>query len=272
MNEFNNIYWKATSDMPHKVWYVGDKEYQIDLTTMFNEEAVLVDRLAENPICATMIRKNPIKHWDKIALPFKRIFSTNILICGTASEGKSVLTADLGKYFNAPYSTEYARDYMKESCIADWELESTDFMAFLDGQYNLNKKMINSSANNGLFFADSDSMVTRMYAEYYSQDKLCALTPQDFEKVSVIADEITSKCKWDKIYLLCPKGEFVDDHERFMAHSGMKEREELFTILCNNLKNSNNWDKVTILIGGYYNNFKAIINDVKEIIKNGKMD
>ena len=254
---------------PNKVWYVGDEVYYNDLINM-GEEAVLINRTATNPISATMIRENPIAHWDKITYPFRRVFSTNILICGTASEGKSVMTADLGKYFNAPYSWEWARDYMKESCVIDWELDGADYIAFLEGQYNLNKKLINSPANQGIFFADSDSMVTRMYAEYYSQDDTCKLTSEEFERVAVTADELTRKSRWDKIYLLCPHGEFVDDHERYMAHSGMKERWELYEILCKNLRDSGNWDKVTVLNGGYWNNFKRIVEDVKEIIANGK--
>ena len=278
MDAFNKIYRKAVYmdksplSAPSPVWYVGDENYYNDLTTMWHEKAILVDRKATNPICATMIRKNPIKHWDKITFPFKRVFSTNILICGTASEGKTIMTADLGKYFNAPYSHEYARDYMKESCVSEWELDGADYMAFLEGQYNLNKKLINSSANHGIFFADSDSMVTRMYAEYYSKDNDCAITQEEFEKVAVLADELTRKCKWDKIYLLCPHGIFVDDHERYMAHSGMEERQALFKILCDNIKASGNWDKVTILDGGYWNNFSKIVEDVREIIENGKMD
>lgn len=271
MEEFNSIWKKAIDPTyrecePERVWYVGDENYYHDLVNRFGETAILVDRVAENPICATMIRNNPIKNWDKITFPFRRVFSTNILICGTASEGKTTLTSDLGKYFNAPYSWEWARDYMRDSCVADWELDGADYMAFLEGQYNLNKKLINSPANHGVFFADTDSMVTRMYAEYYAKDDTCALTQEEFEKIAIVADELTRKSKWDKIYLLCPHGVFVDDHERYMAHSGMKERKELFEILCNNIKRSGNWDKVTILDGGYYDNFKKIVNDVKEIM------
>lgn len=273
MTEFDKIWCKAVARgiaEPHKVWYVGDEVYAKDLADRFNEEAILVNRTDENPICATMIRDNPIAHWDKITFPFRRVFSTNILICGTASEGKSVMTADLGKYFNAPYSYEWARDYMKESCVSDWELDGADFMAFLEGQYNLNKRLINSPANHGIFFADSDAMVTKMYAEYYAADESCALTKEEYEKVAVMADELTRKSKWDIIYLLCPHGTFVDDHERFMAHSGEKERWELFELLCNNIKASGNWDKVVVLDGGYWNNFKKIVDDVRRIIENGQ--
>ena len=250
---------------PERVWYVGDHEYFLDLTER-NEKAILVDRVADNPICATMIRQNPVKNWDKITFPFRRLFSHNILICGTASEGKSTLTTDLGKYFNMPYSHEWARDYMRDSCVSDWELDGADYMAFLEGQYNLNKSLINSPSNHGVFFADSDSMVTRMYAEYYAKDPSCALTQEEFEKIAVMADELTRKSRWDKIFLVAPHGVFVDDHERYMAHSGMKERMELYEILVKNLKESGNWDKVVVLNGDYYENFMTIVNYVREVM------
>lgn len=279
--EFNNIWEKAVEpdvhtevfphyiDWPHRRWYVGDKNYYDDLIER-HETPILVDRVSDNPICATMIRENPIKHWDKITFPFRRIFSHNILICGTASEGKTTLTQDLGKYFNAPYSYEWARNYMRESCVSDWELDGADYMAFLEGQYNLNKQLINSHANHGVFFADSDAMVTKMYAEYYAKDDRCALTFEEYRKVAMMADELTRKSRWDKIFLIGPQGKFVDDHERFMAHSGMKEREELFELLCRNIKESGNWDKVTILDGNYYENFVTVVKYVKELIARGE--
>ena len=278
LDEFWKIWQKAVVDNyygmtgettlgfgPKRHWYAGDPNYVSDLIER-GEEATLLDRVTDNPICATMIRQNPIKNWDKITFPFRRLFSHNVLICGTASEGKSTLTIDLGKYFNAPYSYEYAREYMKDSCVVDWELDGADYMAFLEGQYNLNRKLINSPGNHGIFFADSDSMVTRMYAEYYAKDPTCALTEEEFEKVAVMADEITRKCRWDKIFLVAPHGVFVDDHERYMAHSGMKERQELFEILCKNIKESGNWDKVVILNGTYYENFMTVVNYVREVM------
>ena len=195
LEEFERIWTKAvkplvedkddfycSKDYPKRVWYVGDANYADDLAKQ-GEKATLLDRVVDNPICATMIRQNPIKNWDKITFPFRRLFSHNILICGTASEGKSTLTTDLGKYFNAPYSYEYAREYMKDSCVIDWELDGADYMAFLEGQYNLNRKLINSPGNHGIFFADSDSMVTRMYAEYYAKDPTCALTEEEFKDI-----------------------------------------------------------------------------------------
>ena len=264
MQAAKDIIRNGTEENPLPVFYVSEPEYYEHLLDD-GYAAVLLDR-AENPISATMIRENPIKYWDKITFPFRRVFSTNILICGTASEGKTTLTKDLGKYFNAPYSHEYARDYMDQSYISEWELDGADYLAFLDGQYQMNKRLINSPSNQGIFFADSDSMTTRMYAEYYHKDPELDLTEEEFKDIAVAADAITKKCRWDKIYLLCPHGTFVDDHTRYMEFSGMNERMELFNILCNNIKASGNWDKVTILDGGYYNNFKKIVDDIKELL------
>lgn len=271
VKEERHVFWgdeNPSSVYPIRKWYVGDENYYNDLVKR-GEDAVLVDRVADNPICATMIRQNPIKNWDKITTPFRRVFSHNILITGTASEGKSTLVTDLGKYFNAPHSHEWARDYMRDSCVSDWELDGADYIAFLEGQYNLNKQLINSPANHGVFFADTDSMVTRMYAEYYAQDETCALTQEEFEKVAVMADELARKSRWDKIFLVAPHGVFVDDHERYMAHSGMKERQELFDILVANIKRTGDWDKVTILTGNYYENFMAVVNYVRDRIEKG---
>lgn len=263
--ELNTSVFPADLRYPDRVWYVGDEEYYNELTNR-GEACILVDRVATNPICATAIRNNPIKNWDKITFPFRRIFSHNILICGTASEGKTTLTQDLGKYFNAPYSYEYAREYMKESCVSDSELDGADFIAFLEGQYNLNKKLINSPANHGLFFADTDSMVTKMYAEYYSKDDNCILTPSEYERVASTADELTKKCHWDKIFLIGPKNIFHDDHERYMAHADLVIRNDLYEILCKNIKEAGYWDKVEILDGDFYENFTKVVDYVNGVI------
>lgn len=269
LNEFSKIWNKAIKNPEHtlRTWYVGDKNYYEDLLS-FNEKAILVDR-SQNPICATMIRNNPIKHWDQITSPFRRVFSHNILITGTASEGKSTLVQDLGKYFNAPCSYEWARGYMEESCVADWELDGADFCAFLEGQYNLNKKLINSPGNHGIFFADTDSLVTKMYAEKYSEESNCALTKEEYENsVAPLADSLAKKSRWDKIFCLYPGNVFVDDHTRFMQHSDLSEREELLNKLVNFLKQHNLLSKTVFLPGGcYWENFETVVNYVNEVMK-----
>ena len=55
-----------------------------------------------------------------------------------------------------------------------------------------------------------------------------------------------------------------------MAHSQMKERQELFEILKKSLIDVGDWDKVTLLSGSYYENFMTIVNYVREVQNNGK--
>ena len=134
----------------------------------------------------------------------------------------------------------------------------------------MNKSLINSPSNQGIFFSDTDAIVTKMYAEYYSKDDSIAITPEQYEKVAMFADDFVKKSRWDKVFLLAPKGVFVDNGIRYMKHSGMESRNELFEILCRELKTAGLWDKVTILQEGYYGNFKTVCDYVKEIIRNGK--
>lgn len=271
MKEFEDIYENAVDGVTKRHWYVGEDNYYYDLIER-NENVTCINRHVYNPISATMIRENPIKHWDKIAAPFRRVFSHNILITGTASEGKSTLVTDLGKYFNAPHSYEWAKDnYMKNSCISDWELDGADFIAFLEGQYDLNKELINSPGNHGIFFADTDAMVTRMYAEYYSMDPKFALTPEEFEKIAVVADELGHKSRWDKIFYLAPHEKFVDDHIRYMDHGDLNTRILMSNILLDNICRLGDYKKITILDSGdYYENFKTVVDYVKGVIEHGK--
>lgn len=269
-------------------FYVGEPEY----AEVLKEEGynvVLLDRTV-NPISATKIRENPFKYWNQIALPFRRAFSHNILITGTASEGKSTLVQDLGKYFSAPASYEWARNYMAESAVNDHELDSSDYIAFLQGQYNLNKTLINSPANRGIFFADTDAMTTLMYAEHYAEDPTCALTRREVDPIRAAAKEITRKSKWDKIFVIVPHGKFVDDHTRYMNHSSMEERKVLIQRLLNILYEAGYhthepkrvcaksktgsklicWEyyeegKVVLLDGTYWENFVAIKKYVEEL-------
>lgn len=271
------------AENPSYIFYVGEAEYAKKLRDK-GYKVVLLDRTI-NPISATMVRENPLKYWNKMALPFRRAFSHNILITGTASEGKSTLVKDLGKYFSAPASYEWARNYMAESGVNDNELDSSDYFAFLYGQYALNKELINSPANRGVFFADTDAMTTLMYAEHYANDSTCALTLEEASKIRTAAIELTRKSRWDKIFVVVPHGTFVDDHTRYMLHSDLKERSILFERLNQILKacgyslpgrertysfsgglgnkyvfsfSSYVEDKVVYLNGTYYENFLTI--------------
>lgn len=254
-------------------WYVGEQSYvdslkkriydrQKDNTFGIIDNVVYMER-SKNPISATLIRENPIKYWNKIAWPFRQYFSTNILITGTASEGKSTLTRDIATYFGLPYSEEYGRTYMEYYGKDDTDLTVTDFQQFLIEQRRDTQKKIESSGNSGIVISDTDNLVTLMYAKAYVEDPNIDLTKEDYNTLETLAWNIKRGIQWDKIFLLPPKNTFVDDGTRYMKQSTMSERMKNYNILVQLLKEYGWWDKVQVINGDFLKNF----NTVKEYIE-----
>ena len=250
------------------IWYVGEESYVKSLekrkyipgemnTFPCIDKVVYVDR-GINPISATMIRENPIKYWNKIAWPFRQFFSTNILITGTASEGKSTLTRDIATYFGLPYSEEYGRTYMEYYGKSDTDLTVTDFQEFLIEQRRDTQKKIASSGNCGIVISDTDNLVTLMYAKAYVEDNNIDLTEEDYNTLEQLAWNIKRGIQWDKIFLLPPKNTFVDDGCRYMEQSSIEERTKNYNRLVELLKDFGWWDKVEIIDGNFFENFKTV--------------
>ena len=249
-------------------WYVGEESYVASLETRkYNkfthagwniiDNIVYVERTI-NPISATMIRENPIKYWNKIAWPFRQFFSTNILITGTASEGKSTLTRDIATYFGLPYSEEYGRTYMEYYAKADTDLTINDFQEFLIEQRRDTQKKIASPGNCGIVISDTDNLVTLMYAKAYVEDNNIDLTEDDYNTLEQLAWNIKRGIQWDKIFLLPPKNTFVNDGCRYMEQSSMEERTKNYNRLVELLKEFGWWDKVEIIDGNFFENFKTV--------------
>lgn len=270
LNEIMKV--AVESDSINEVWYVGEKLYCDDLKKL-GKNVALLDR-AENPISATMIRSNPLKYWNKIAHPFKRVFTHKVLVIGTASEGKSTLVQDLAKYFGTSYAHEWPRDYIAEHCLADWEFDANTFLSFLVGQRQHTLDQIDSPMNNGVFFCDTDALITAMYAQKYAQDEDCALDPEECSNaIMPAALQIASTTKWDKVFFLRPGNEFVDDHTRFMKHAEMDEREDLESWLKEAVEHVMPDVDIEYLQGGQYmENFEKVKKYALEVYNRANMD
>lgn len=270
LNEIMKV--AVESDSINEVWYVGEKLYCDDLKKL-GKNVVLLDR-AENPISATMIRNNPLKYWNKIAHPFKRAFTHKVLVIGTASEGKSTLVQDLAKYFGTSYAHEWPRDYIAEHCLADWEFDANTFLSFLVGQRQHTLDQIDSPMNNGVFFCDTDALITAMYAQKYAQDEDCALDPEECSNaIMPAALQIASTTKWDKVFFLRPGNEFVDDHTRFMKHAEMDERKDLESWLKEAVEHVMPDVDIEYLQGGQYmENFEKVKKYALEVYNRANMD
>lgn len=227
------------------LYYVGDDEYAEGLHER-GREVVKIEREL-NPVSATMIRHDPIKYWNKMVPTFRRVFTKNILISGTASEGKTALVQDLGRYFNVPTSYEYAREYMKEKHLLEEEFTIIDYYAFLHGQYEVNRSMIESPGNRGVCIADTDAIVTKMYASFYLDDPNLSIGEEEYKKFADTADYFAKAIKWDKIFLFAPTLGFEDDGVRYMEHGTMENRVKMFNKLVRFYRFAGLSDRIEIL-------------------------
>lgn len=264
---YNKIYrdWNVSiaNDL---TWYVAEPIYKEMIernSRILNCKVDLLDRTL-NPISGTACRENPIKYWKNITAPFRAYFSHNILIAGTASEGKTTLTRDIGKYYGLPYSYEKGRDIC--GLKTDPEFTVKDFIYNIYEQHKYNEELISSPQNPGIFISDTDNMVTLMYAYYYCKREEFALNEQDYQVLYDMTKAYRATTKWDKIFLICPKTKgIVDDGERYMPDSDYEIRYEFFNFL-KNLYDEFGYE-YEILNGDYYDNYLRVKEYIDELYR-----
>lgn len=239
-------------------WYVAEPSYKevLDRRNRLNAETVLISKTV--PVSGTVIREHPLKYWKYIVREYRNNLCRNILITGTASEGKTTLVRDIATYFGIDHSEEFGRHDLISKGKTDTDLTADDFVDFLIGQSSDVRYRIQNN-DEGVFISDTDNLVTLMYAQAYTDDPDVPITTDDYyEKVLPVAKSLHGRVKWDKIFLLPPKNKFVDDGTRYMKQSSMDERTLNFVRLSGLLRDFGLWEKVEILDGDYLQNFERV--------------
>ncbi|MBQ0014738.1 MAG: AAA family ATPase [Oscillospiraceae bacterium] len=237
-------------------WYVGEESYADKIAennprSDCDINVIFLDR-TNNLVSGTLCRERPLQYWNKISAPFRAYYSHNILITGTASEGKTTLTKDIGKYFNLPYSYEKGRDICKLK--PDNEFTVKDFIYNIYEQNKYNEELICSAWNPGVFVSDTDNLVTLMYAKFYAERDGFILSEEEYNILYNMALEYNKSIKWNKIFLIKPSAKpIVDDGERYMADSDYEIRYNFYCFLKQLYEEFGL--EYEELDGGYYNNF-----------------
>lgn len=242
------------------IFYVGEKTYQEELEAR-GFQAHLQER--QFGISGTLIRENPSKYWKYIAQPFRRQFTKKVLIMGSASNGKTTLAKDLARFYDAPVSLEYAREYQIRNNVRDDELTPKDYYYLLLGQYDQTSKLIDSSANRGLVIADTNSLVTKGYYDYYMEVEGQETSMTDtFDNLFV---SILAKEKWDLILFVQPIGSYVNDGFRDMTMADDEIRNS-FSNHLDHLRHQYLADIPTAYLGqdylGNYEEAKRVIDTI----------
>ena len=273
---FGNVHWRGpyikyqkidevTSDI---TWYVAEPFYKtsIERNNVMNGKVILIDKL--NPVSGTLIRNNPIKYWNKISKPFKPYLCKNILILGTASEGKSTLVRDISNYFDIPHAWEYGRGYMEDKDMQDTDLTVDDFKEFLKGQISICNNF-RTQSKNGIFISDTDNCVTLMYAKAYSSNPEMQINEDDYKVLYNEAKRLhkNAKFKLDHIFVFPPSKKFVDDGSRYMGQASIEERNKNFEILQKLIQEFYPDVSKTYLNGSFLQNFNEVKNYINSLIE-----
>ena len=256
--------WEETDTI---TFYVGEADYKEKIEYWAwvrgyqNVKVDLADR-SKHIISGTECRQDPIHHWFEMMAPFRSYYSHNILIAGTASEGKTILVNDLAKYFGLPYSYEKGRDLCKYK--TDREFNFKDFMYNLYEQRKLNEELIASPQNPGIFISDSDNITTLMYAHAYSEREGFGINPAEYKVLKDVAREYAKTTKWNKIFLLAPHEKpIVDDGERYMPDSDYGIRCKFFEDM-KSLFDEFGYE-YEVLDGNYYENWSKVKEYIEEV-------
>ncbi|MDF0480845.1 AAA family ATPase [Vagococcus sp. PNs007] len=221
------------------VWYTGELDYKEKLNELRpQDEVVLVDRQLL-PISGTAIRENPLKNWDYIMPPFRKYFSKNYLVIGSPSTGKTSLVRDLARRFNAPYTREAARTYEPLFNVRDNELLIQDLLGMGIAQFEDNREAIRSAGNRGVVFFDTDISTTEVYTQLYA--------PDDYESVRQTFEIYAKRQKFEKIFVIPPITEYVNDGFRDMSTADEEERMAMHDSFMAIIEKYNWSDKVVLL-------------------------
>lgn len=245
--------------------FTGEPSYRKAIMSVFRKgpNVYLLSREL-NTISATKIRKEPMKYWNEIiGHEFKAQFAKRVLIIGTASEGKSTLTKDLARYFDAGCTEEYGHVYLaatngKEPMPDDTKLTYDDYIRFLDEQYR-----VNSASWHKVNICDSDAMTTLMYAKYYSMDDRYAVTEEDYKRIEAHAKFL----KYDAIFVLPPKKDsWVQDGSRDCLTNSFEDRKKQYQVLMNIIGQHYCTEDIVYLNGTYHENFMRARDKIKRLL------
>lgn len=188
------------------------------------------------------LEQQPLAHWDYIAPAFRRRYKLNVALVGGASTGKSTLARDLARYYAAPCSTEFARDYQPARNVMDSELDARDYREILEGQYNHNRALIEQPYGPGLFISDTETVTSATYIKLFLSEH--------FDELNYVVQDLVSRSHWDLILVLPPVAHFVDDGYRGALMGEGAIRQQYF-------------DTIMALLPQYYDPSQIIVLDAK---------
>lgn len=157
-------YWKKTirSFVPEGPDLVfASESYGFKIAELLGAEYVPVDHDRELVgVSATMIRQDPMAHWDKLLPAAKPWYVKRVRVIGPESTGKTCLARDLAKALNTVHVAEYARGLL---ALQDDQCGPEDFPRIARGQLASEDAMARQA--NRVLICDTDLFTTSLWSE-----------------------------------------------------------------------------------------------------------
>jgi NadR type nicotinamide-nucleotide adenylyltransferase len=156
--------WKASLGRvlpgpPDRVF--ASEDYGVRLAHELGAEFVPVDReRGAVPVSGTMIRNDPLRHWDFLPRCVRPYFTKRICVFGPESTGKTTLTRRLAEHFGTVAVPEYARTLLEAQ---DGRLDPADIIRIARGQAASEDALVRNAR--GYLFCDTDVLLTTIWSD-----------------------------------------------------------------------------------------------------------
>ncbi len=161
--------------------------------------------IPRNGISSTLIRQNPLAHWNWIAPAARPYFVKRVLIVGSESTGKSTLAKNLSIVYEAGLLEEVGRDVCDEAGCED-TMVPEDFTTIMIRHKDEELKALRTSRR--LLFEDTDVLTTLWYSGYLLASE------DEKKKLKDLAEAIFAVNRFDLVLFLEPTVPFVQDGTR----------------------------------------------------------
>ena len=140
----------------------ASEDYGVELSKVIRAEFVPVDIGRDTvPISGTMVREDPLSHWEFLPRITRPYFAKRICVFGPESTGKSTLAVDLAKHFNTVAVPEYARTHIERR---GGEVDLSDMLPIVRGQIASEDALVFNA--NRLLFCDTDVLATTIWSDW----------------------------------------------------------------------------------------------------------
>lgn len=198
------------------------------------------------PVSASAVRKDLFANWNFLPDSVKPYFVIKVIVLGTESTGKTILTERLAKHFNCSSVNETAREIIVNS--NSFEFDDLHLVT-IEHANRINNAIIGKSP---LIIIDTDIHITKSYANFI------------FDKTLNVENKIYNANKADLYLYLNNNVDYVQDGTRLSEID-----RNLLDISHRNILQQHNID-ITEITGSWEQRFEKAVTIIKRLKENVK--